>query len=179
MLDTFFAWSLLLFAPLVFAYAGSSDLFSMRISNRIALIFLLPFPLFAFGIDMALLDVAKHFGTGFVVLAVAFGFWAAGWIGGGDAKFTAVAALWIGPDTTVMFIALTAIYGAVLALIFMQLRSKIMPFLQYHIKMLREVDWIDRLMATKRIPYGLALSAAGLQIYASSDWMQAGIERLI
>ena len=169
MIDTVFAWCLLLFAPLVFAYAGSSDLFNMRISNRVALIFLLPFPLFAYGIDMTLMDTGKHIAIGFLTLVIAYYFWTRGWIGGGDAKFAAVAAIWMGPELSILFFAFTSVYGALMSLFFVMFRSQLLP--AFMVKM----DWVLRLHNVKRIPYGLALSAAGLQLYASSDWMEAGI----
>ena len=169
-MDTLFAWALVIFAPAIFAYAGSSDLFNMRISNRVALIFLLPFPLFAYGIDMSWLEGLAHFGVGIATLIVCYIFWSCGWIGGGDAKFAAVTALWMGPHLSILFFALTSIYGALLSLLLLFFRSKFLP------GFLLKMDWVFRLHNVKRIPYGLALSAAGLQIYAASDWMQAGIQ---
>ncbi|MCT4655805.1 MAG: prepilin peptidase [Cohaesibacter sp.] len=172
MIDTVFGWALLLFAPLVFAYAGSSDLFNMKISNKVALLLLLPFPLFAWGIDLGWEMVGRHVLTAVIVLVVTYIFWQIGSIGGGDAKFTAVAALWLGPEVTLLFVALASIYGAVLAVIFLLVRARPMPMA------LLKQDWIERLYTSKRIPYGIALSAAGLHIYAQSDWMRQGIELL-
>ena len=173
MVETMFGWALLLFAPLVFAYAGSSDLFNMRISNRIALIFLLPFPLFAYGIDLTLIEGAKHLGIGVVTLAVAYFFWSRGWIGGGDAKFAAVAAIWMGPELSLLFFGLSSVYGSLLAIFLLMFRAQWLP------AFLVKTDWALRLHNVKRIPYGLALSAAGLQLYAMSDWMQIGVEKLV
>lgn len=173
MMDTVFAWALLLFAPLVFAYAASSDLFNMRISNRLALVFLLPFPLFAYGIDMSLLQAGFHVGIGFVTLVVSYFFWMRGWIGGGDAKFAAVAAIWMGPELSLLFFGLSSVYGALMAVFFLVFRAQFLP--AFMVKM----DWVLRLHNVKRIPYGLALSAAGLQLYAVSDWMQAGVTMAI
>ncbi|PLW75832.1 A24 family peptidase [Cohaesibacter celericrescens] len=169
-MDTLFAWALLLFAPLVFAYAGSSDLFSMRISNRLALIFLLPFPLFAYGIGLTWLEGLSHLGVGLVTLAVYYFFWARGWIGGGDAKFAAVAVIWMGPELSLLFFALSSIYGALMAVFFMSFRANMLPVF------IMKMDWAWRLHSVKRIPYGVALSIAGLQLYAASDWMQTGIQ---
>ena len=169
MLDMIFAWMLLLFAPLIFAYAGCSDLFNMRISNRIALIFLVAFPLFAVGIGMPLMDILRNFGVGAITLAICFFFWSRGWIGGGDAKFAAVAAIWLGPELAITFFVLTSIYGGALSLAILTVRSRFLP------AFLLKMDWVMRLYSVKKIPYGVALCAAGLQIYAMSDWMDAGI----
>nr|WP_321454536.1 prepilin peptidase [uncultured Cohaesibacter sp.] len=170
MLSVIFGWSLLLFVPLVFAYAGSSDLFTMRISNRLALIFLLAFPFFAYGVDMSLKDAAMHLASGLITFCVVYVFWLFKWIGGGDAKFSAVAALWLGPTLALVFFALASIYGAVIAIAFLFMRSKYLPV--FMLKM----EWVMRLYTVKRIPYGLALAAAGLQIYAMSDWMDTGVK---
>ena len=169
MFDTIFAWMLLLFVPLVFAYAGTSDLFNMRISNRVAIVFLLAFPFFAYGIGMSLVQGLQHFGVGLVTLAVCFFFWSRGWIGGGDAKFAAVATIWMGPELALVFFVLTSMYGGLLSIMFLAFRSKLLPV--FMLKM----DWVMRLYSVKKIPYGVALCAAGLQIYAMSDWMDAGI----
>lgn len=173
MLDTVFAWALLLFAPMIFAYAGSSDLFNMRISNRVALIFLLPFPFFAYGIALSFTDVALHIATGAGVLILFFFFWSRGWIGGGDAKFAAVASIWLGPELSLIFLALTSVYGAILSIFFALIRAKFLP--AFMVKM----EWVMRLYSVKKIPYGVALALAGLQIYAMSDWMQHGVTMLV
>ena len=168
-MDLFFGWGLMLFAPLVFAYAASSDLFSMRISNRLALIFLAAFPLFAYGMGMSWQDMLLHLGVGVITFVVVYLLWMFKCIGGGDAKFAAVAAIWMGPSLTLLFFALTSVYGAIMALAFILLRARFLPL--FMVKM----DWVMRLHSVKRIPYGLALGAAGLQLYAVSDWMDAGI----
>ena len=169
MMDTFFAWALMLFAPLVFAYAGSSDLFNMRISNRIALILLLSFPLFAWGVGMPLTTSLAHVGTSVIALTISYLFWTRGWIGGGDAKFAAATALWLGPQLAIWFFAVASIYGALLAVILLMFRSHFLP------AFLLKMDWVLRLHSIKRIPYGLALAAGGLQVYSFSDWMSMGV----
>ncbi len=168
-MNTVFAWGLLLFAPLVFAYAGSSDLFNMRISNRLALVFLLAFPVFAYGAGLSLYDGMTHVGVGVLTLLVSFIFWNFGWIGGGDAKFAAVAGVWMGPEYGLVFFAMASIYGAVMTIFIILFRSRFMP------AFLLKMDWAFRLYSVKRVPYGLALAAAGLHIYSMSNWMETGI----
>lgn len=172
MFDTVFGWALLLFAPLVFAYAGSSDLFSMRISNKVALVLLAAFPFFAWGIGLGLDEALPHLWTALIVLVGSFILWQFNAIGGGDAKFAAVAALWLGPQMTITFLALASVYGAVLAIFFLLVRSRPLPVF------LISVEWVSRLYGHKRIPYGIALAAAGMHLYAMSDWMRQGIEML-
>ena len=47
---------------------------------------------------MPLPVIGLHFGAAFIVLAIGFGCFAMGWIGGGDAKLAAAIALWFGFD---------------------------------------------------------------------------------
>ena len=169
MIDTAFAWALMLFAPLIFAYAGSSDLFNMKISNRTILVFLVPFPLFAYGIGMSWMEGLMHLGVGSLTLVICFALWAARIIGGGDAKFASAAALWLGPDLALGFFLMTSIYGAVMSLFFVSFRARMLP------PFILKMDWALRLHNVKRIPYGIAFAIAGLQIYSTSDWMQTGI----
>ena len=172
MLDTAFAWALVLFAPMIFAYAASSDILNMRISNLVALVFLLPFPLFAYGVGLSLADFGWHLAIGLLFFVVSFGLWSIGQIGGGDAKFITVAAIWMGPELALAFIVATSVYGAVLAIVFLLLRSKWLPAFMV------KIDWILRLHNVRKIPYGVAISIAGLQVYAMSDWMSHGLSML-
>src|SRR3954464_2601211 len=88
----------LLVFPALMAFAASSDLFTMTISNRVALALVGGFAAMALFSGMAPMDVLTHIGAAAAVLTVAFVFFARGWIGGGDAKLAAVTALWLGFD---------------------------------------------------------------------------------
>ena len=77
----------LLFAfPALMAYAAASDLITMKIPNRISLILLAGFPLAALAGGLSPSLVALHIAAAAGVLALTFGLFALGWIGGGDAK---------------------------------------------------------------------------------------------
>ncbi len=91
------AATLILF-PAFMAYAAASDLLTMRISNRLSLALTASFAVFALLCQLPLIQAGWHVGAGLLVLTVAFGMFAAGWIGGGDAKLAAATALWLGPD---------------------------------------------------------------------------------
>src|SRR5205814_318790 len=91
------ALGLVLF-PAMMAFAASSDLLTMTISNRVSLILIGGFFLFALVIGLSASTILWHIGAGCMVLAVAFGCFAMGWIGGGDAKLAAATALWFGFD---------------------------------------------------------------------------------
>src|SRR5438128_8899557 len=88
----------LLLFPAMMAFAASSDLFTMTISNRVALALVAGFFALAFASGMAPADVLSHMTAACAVLVVTFVFFARGWIGGGDAKLAAATALWFGFD---------------------------------------------------------------------------------
>src|SRR5437868_10927062 len=86
----------LLLFPALMAFAAASDLFTMTIPNRISLALVGGFLALALLSGMGLQEILSHVGAGATVLAVTFGCFAFGWIGGGDAKVAAAVALWFG-----------------------------------------------------------------------------------
>ena len=86
----------LLFFPLLMAFAALSDLFTMTISNRISIALVAVFVPFAWFIGLSGHEILVHVVCGLGVLALTFGMFACGWIGGGDAKLAAATAVWIG-----------------------------------------------------------------------------------
>ena len=86
----------LLFFLALMAFAAASDLFTMTISNRVSLALAAGFLALALASGMAPSDILMHLAAGSVVLVGAFACFAFGWIGGGDAKVAASAALWFG-----------------------------------------------------------------------------------
>src|SRR5690349_4284933 len=86
----------LLLFPSLMAFAAVSDLMTMTISNRISLLLVAGFIVLAALGGMSLFAISMHLAAGAAVLAFAFGCFAAGWIGGGDAKLAAATALWFG-----------------------------------------------------------------------------------
>src|SRR5665811_2387192 len=86
----------LLLFPALMAFAAASDLFTMTISNRVSLALAGGFLALALLTGMGFHDILTHLGAGAAVLAVAFACFAMGWVGGGDAKVAAAAALWFG-----------------------------------------------------------------------------------
>src|SRR5262249_61552328 len=89
------ALGLVLF-PAMMAFAASSDLLTMTISNRVSLILIGGFFLFALVIGMSASTMLWHIGAGGIFLAIAFGCFAMGWIGGGGAQLAAATALLFG-----------------------------------------------------------------------------------
>src|SRR6266702_2721072 len=79
--------------PAMMAFAASSDLLTMTISNRVSLILVGGFVALAAIGGVSAADVLAHLAAGCVVLVAAFGLFARGVIGGGDAKLAAASAL--------------------------------------------------------------------------------------
>jgi prepilin peptidase CpaA len=159
----------LLVFPALMAFAASSDLFTMTISNRVTLALVGGFLGMALISGMSLNDMLTHAGAAATVLAVTFVFFARGWIGGGDAKLAAATALWLGFDHLVVYLLYASIFGGVLTLA--MIRFRLMPLPQ----VLADQEWLKRLHKLDGgVPYGIALAAAALMIYPDTAWMQIG-----
>lgn len=161
--------ALLLF-PFCMALAASSDLLTMRISNKLVLFMVASFIVVALAINLPMQQFAMHLTCALVVLAVGFGFFALRWIGGGDAKLAAATTLWLGFGLTLPYLVYAALLGGALTLAILALRR--MPLNP----LLTRFRWLERLHDRKSgVPYGIALAAAGLMTYSNS----AIFERLI
>ncbi len=116
---------------------------------------------------MSLADLGLHLAAGLVVLIVSFVFFSRGWIGGGDAKLAAAAALWFGFTDLLNFLLIASVFGGALTLLLLFFRTQPLPFAAVM------PPWVLRLhdQATG-IPYGIALAAAGLLVYQHSDWIK-------
>ncbi len=159
--------ALLLF-PATMAFAASSDLLTMTISNQITLILLGGFFLLAFATGMDQSQILSHIGAASVVLVVTFIFFARGWIGGGDAKLAAVTALWFGFDQLLNYALYASLLGGVLTLAMIRFRLLPLP------RILAGQEWLRRLhQLDAGVPYGIALAAAALLIYPDTSWMKA------
>jgi len=157
----------LLAFPTLMAFAASSDLFTMTISNRVSLLLVAAFFALAFATGMSSQDILWHVGAGLAVLAVTFTFFARGWIGGGDAKLAAATALWLGFDHLVPYLLYASIFGGILTLAMMRFRVMPLP------ETLARQEWVKRLhRVDSGVPYGIALAASALLIYPHTAWMQ-------
>jgi prepilin peptidase CpaA len=150
------------------SFAASSDLLTMTISNRVSLILVAGFAVMAFLIGMSPAAVMMHAGAGALVLAVAFVFFAMGWIGGGDAKLAAATALWLGFDHLLAYLIYASLFGGLLTFLLLQSRALPLP------RFLSGQSWAERLHRKDcGVPYGIALAAAALAVYPDTIWMKA------
>jgi prepilin peptidase CpaA len=156
----------LLLFPALMAFAASSDLITMTISNRVSLILVACFFVLAIMWQMPLAEVGAHVGASTAVLVVSFTFFARGWIGGGDAKLAAASALWLGFDQLLNYLIFASLFGGVLTLAILRFRMMPLPAI------LADQEWAQRLhRMDSGIPYGIALAIAGLAIYPDTPWM--------
>jgi prepilin peptidase CpaA len=159
----------LLVFPALMAFAASSDLFTMTISNRVTLALVGGFVAMAVISGMSPSDVLAHAGAAATVLAVTFLFFTRGWIGGGDAKLAAATALWFGFDHLLVYLLYASIFGGALTLMMIRFRLMSLP------QVLADQEWVNRLhRPNSGVPYGIALAAAALLIYPDTTWMQLG-----
>lgn len=161
------SFALLIF-PLGMIFAAISDAFTMKIRNNLVLAMLVGFALAYALSGLGWEPLLMHCAAGAIVLVVSFSFFAFGWIGGGDAKFAAVTALWLGFSALLPFIVYSALLGGVLTLALLIARRYPLP------AKLVGVEWIDRLHNPKTgVPYGIALAIAGLIVFSSSPIFEA------
>jgi prepilin peptidase CpaA len=154
--------------PALMAFAAASDLLTMTISNRVSLALVAGFLVVALAGGMGLSDMLLHAGAGAAVLTVAFACFAMGWVGGGDAKIAAAAAIWFGFADLMNYLVYASLFGGALTLLLLQFRQWPLPYA------LASQTWLLRLHAKESgIPYGIALALGALAIYPETEWVRA------
>jgi prepilin peptidase CpaA len=154
--------------PAMMAFAASSDLFTMTISNRVSLMLVGGFFALAAITGVNAAEMISHVSAGCVVLVAGFGLFARGIIGGGDAKLAAAAALWLGFDHLLPYLLLASLLGGALSVGLIWFRMAPLP------EWLARQAWVERLHGKDAgIPYGIALAGAALAVYPDTAWMTA------
>jgi prepilin peptidase CpaA len=150
------------------AFAAASDLFTMTISNRVSLALAAGFLVLALASGMDFHDILTHVGAGATVLVTAFVCFAMGWVGGGDAKVAAAAALWFGFAHLLNYLVYASLFGGALTLLLLQFRQWPLPY------PFTGQAWLLRLHAKESgIPYGIALAIGALMVYPETEWTKA------
>jgi len=158
----------LLLFPALMAFAAASDLLTMTISNRVSLALVSGFLALALLSGLGSYDILSHIGAGFTVLTVAFACFAMGWVGGGDAKVAAAAALWFGFGHLLSYLVYASLFGGALTLLLLQFRQWPLPY------PLNGQAWLNRLHDKQSgIPYGIALAIGALMVYPETEWIKA------
>jgi prepilin peptidase CpaA len=153
--------------PAMMAFAASSDLLTMTISNRVSLVLVAGFFVLALMTGIPLAQIGMHVAAAALVLVVAFVFFAFGWIGGGDAKLAAATALWFGFDQLLPYVLYASLFGGVLTFLIIRFRVWPLP------RILLNQEWAKRLhQQDAGVPYGIALAIAALMIYPETVLMK-------
>jgi len=159
----------LLVLPALLALAAGWDLASYTIPNMLPLAIIGAFLVFALVAGLSGAVFGGHLAAGAVGLAAGFALFAAGLIGGGDAKLFAATALWFGFQDLAYYALFASMLGGGLTLVLLAMRQIPLPAL------LARQPWLLRLHDTRAgIPYGAALAAGALVVLP-----QAEILRLI
>jgi prepilin peptidase CpaA len=161
--------ALLTVFPALVIIAALSDITTFTIPNRISLLLLAAFVPAALAVGRPLSGIGFDFAVALAALIAGMGMFAAGWIGGGDAKLFAAAALWLGAPGLPVFLIVTALAGGGLAVLLLNARS---PWLRPHLS--AAPPWLDRLATPgAAVPYGAAIAAGALAAFPQSALMQA------
>ncbi len=163
-----FEYPLLLVFPVAMVFAAAFDLLTMTIPNRISLAlagsFVVVAPLSGLPLDV----IGMHVATGLAVLVAGFIMFARGWVGGGDAKLLAAAALWLGADSLGNFLLAVGVLGGLLSGVILAFR------LYVPARLFSGPAWLVRLHGKDNgVPYGLAIGAAALLLYPETRWFSA------
>ncbi|WP_284124609.1 A24 family peptidase [Parerythrobacter aestuarii] len=143
-------YGLLVALAIALLVAAFTDLKRRQIDNWLNAGIALAAPLFWWSSGLALWpDVAWQFGVAVVTFFICAGLFALRWMGGGDVKLLTALALWIAPALFLKLVIIMALVGGVLTLLFGM----------WHF-MRRQKDRLA-------IPYGVAISAAGLWILST------------
>ncbi|MBW8752882.1 MAG: prepilin peptidase [Sphingomonadales bacterium] len=149
MLGGLFTYGLLAALAIALLVAAVTDIRRRQIDNWLNAAIALGAPLFWVATGLTLADIGWQLGIALGSLAVFAGMFALGWMGGGDVKLLTAMALWIQPYWFAQLIVVMAIAGGALSL----------AFGVWHIA--------GRRREKPAIPYGIAISGAGLWALAS------------
>jgi len=163
--------ALLMIFPALVILGGVKDLVSYRIPNWISLALIAGF-LAAAGAGLAAGAapgaLAMNLAAGLAGLVLGVALFALGWIGGGDAKLFAAAALWLGWPAVPVYLGVTGIAGGAVAVGLLSLRS---PLVAGYV--VNSPAWLRRLAEPgENVPYGVAIAVGGLTAFPASALMQ-------
>jgi len=145
--------TILVLAGLMIA-AAFYDATSFTIPNWLSGLVILTFPAAALAAGLGWGEAGNHLLGGLIALVIGFALFAPGWIGGGDAKLFAAAALWFGWPEILAFLIHTVLAGGVLVILLLALRwlAPRLPALGSRVEG-------TALAINAPVPYGIAIAA--------------------
>ncbi|CAM2177570.1 prepilin peptidase CpaA [Burkholderia latens] len=136
-------------ATVVLASLAMQDVRARRLPNRTVLAFAMLYVAAAALARDGLAHVAGHVATATVMLAVFGVLHRAGWIGGGDVKLAAAVFLWAGPVLAFPVLTIVGASGAACGVVALAIVAH------------RHGGAPTRTLATRGVPYGVALAMGG------------------
>ena len=139
-------------------YAAYSDARRLEIANGVSIFIALLFLPAAWNSSLSTTDMAIHASVGLGMLIAGIALFACGLMGGGDAKLMAAVAVWTGIETLSVFLVVTALAGAVVAVVALTLNR-----IPANGTISRIFPWVGVGGGRQApIPYGVAISVAAL-----------------
>lgn len=167
-MTTFFTLALGLAFPALVIIAALRDCATFTIPNWISVALLAFFPAAALACGLPLADIGLGLLLGVGGLLAGMAMFAAGWIGGGDAKVFAASMPWLGVAALGPFLMVTAVAGGGLAIILLLMRSD-----RFAPLMIAGPGWLTRLATRgESVPYGIAIAVGALAAFPNSDIAQ-------
>jgi len=150
--------------PLLVLIAALTDVTTFLIPNRLSAALAIAFIPAALVLGLTPGIIGVCLGVGLAALVFGVAMFAAGWIGGGDAKLFAAAALWLGWPAAIPFLAWTTIAGGALAVALLAARKTTSPVFAA-----QGPAWVGRLLEPKGdVPYGVAIAFGALAAFPTS-----------
>ncbi|MDZ4307582.1 A24 family peptidase [Allopontixanthobacter sp.] len=147
MLSEYFHYGLLIALAIALLVAAFTDIRRRQIDNWLNAGIALGAPLFWWSSGLSLWpDVALHLGVALAAFAILAGLFALRMMGGGDVKLLTALALWVKPDWFLELLIIMALLGGALTVVMGA----------WHVA--------RRQRGRLAIPYGVAISAAGLWV---------------
>ncbi|MDP3855659.1 prepilin peptidase [Phenylobacterium sp.] len=161
--------TLLFVFPALVIVAALRDVTTYTIPNWISGGLILAFVPAALALGLPLETIGLQFAIGVAALVAGMAMFALGWIGGGDAKLFAAAALWLGWPAAVTFLLATGVGGGALAMGLLSLRSsRARAFVP------AGPAWFNRLATPgESVPYGVAIAVGALVAFPTSAVLKA------
>jgi prepilin peptidase CpaA len=163
------------FFPVLLIAAALFDLTSFRIPNILSGAIISLFPIFLIalalsGHTVSWGEISGHVLAGAIGLVLGMALFAAGWVGGGDAKLFAAICLWLGWESLLEYVVLASLTGGLLTFALLWLRNFTLP------SFCARLPWLLRLADPKSaVPYGLALVAGALLILPGTELFRLAI----
>jgi prepilin peptidase CpaA len=152
-------------------WAGVGDVRTFLITNKLNMLIAVTFLILCIPMGLGWNNILSHLKVGLITIVITIALSYFGVFGGGDAKMTGAAALWLGPTAILPFIIYFILAGGVLAITLIISRLFARRF-----GLPRSPKWARRLMRKRAgAPYGVALGIGALMAVPSTVWFSSTI----